>query len=355
MSNTLLVTLRPFDYYFFGGEETFNSGAKGMVNFQVKSNLLPQQTGLLGLLRHTLLTAGYPIGDSFNGTYSNFGAIKGISPLMLKHSNGELFAPAPNMYSPDGTNISVGISPGIGKVFLDNTWQDSTISAPGFDPKKGLEGFWANMGTGELTSTFDIFSTCYHTGIDKQKRIKNKEGDGGFFRQQFVNLHKDYSFAFYATFNEEINIVRFPKSLPFGGEKRLFALGFTEVGANAWDNILQQYSNALKAQAKVSTCLFFLSDAWIPEPKEFVSQITFGTIQEQPFRNLITPSNSVSFGSFNKEPATHPNKLYKPSKASYLVKRGSVIWFNETNKNAIEAHLNQPIYKTIGYNHYIIF
>ena len=50
---TYKITLTPVEGYFFGGETTFGEGQA--KNYFAKSNLLPQETALLGMLRYQIL------------------------------------------------------------------------------------------------------------------------------------------------------------------------------------------------------------------------------------------------------------------------------------------------------------
>ena len=54
MSKTIYhIKLRPLDKFFFGGEQNFDGGKER--NYLVHSAYFPQQTALLGLVRHMLL------------------------------------------------------------------------------------------------------------------------------------------------------------------------------------------------------------------------------------------------------------------------------------------------------------
>ena len=105
-----LVRLRPLDYYFFGGEVTF--GNNEQQNYYARTQPLPQQTSILGVLRHL----GYgktDIGDSFDAgdpaANVTFGYINRISPLFLyreKNGNDHFYLPGPLGY-PNGKPFQV--------------------------------------------------------------------------------------------------------------------------------------------------------------------------------------------------------------------------------------------------------
>ena len=104
-----LFQLKPLGEFFFGGEATFGPGDNR--HYFVRSNLLPQQTSLLGLLRHELLKSDPSVFDlvadriinpaaaaklvgsqGFDGiTDAPFGIIEGLSPIFLLDQNGTPF------------------------------------------------------------------------------------------------------------------------------------------------------------------------------------------------------------------------------------------------------------------------
>jgi len=84
MIKTKLVTFTPSDAFFFGGENTFGNGENR--NFYAASNAFPQQTTLVGVMRHALFEAGHrdKIGQSFVvGKTPDFGDLKNISPVFI--------------------------------------------------------------------------------------------------------------------------------------------------------------------------------------------------------------------------------------------------------------------------------
>jgi hypothetical protein len=102
------IRLTPLGTFFFGGENTF--GATENRNYFVKSNLMPQQTSLLGLLRLELLRSNPTVfdlktdkvidknaaieligGESFDGKQTDFGCISGLSPVFLEKEGVPFF------------------------------------------------------------------------------------------------------------------------------------------------------------------------------------------------------------------------------------------------------------------------
>src|ERR1035437_2068708 len=111
--NTFFVEIIPTGYYFFGNERTFTTTQKDkygadVSNYFAESNLYPQQTALLGMLRHSLLILynrleasdvdkSEIIGDeNFNVLKdSPYGIINNLSPLVVfKKSENKFLLPA---------------------------------------------------------------------------------------------------------------------------------------------------------------------------------------------------------------------------------------------------------------------
>ena len=102
MSQFYRITLTPLDTFFFGGETTFGQDAG--ANYFAVSNRFPQQTTLLGLLRHQILMQNdaFPlpnanatdlIGEnSFDAEMKHsFGSIKHLSPIVMQKAGKDYF------------------------------------------------------------------------------------------------------------------------------------------------------------------------------------------------------------------------------------------------------------------------
>ncbi|RME92911.1 MAG: hypothetical protein D6772_16415, partial [Bacteroidetes bacterium] len=119
----ILLTLRPTDYYFFGGEQTFDD-SQGTRNYYVRSRHLPQQTAVVGLLRHMLLLAGADFGpssfdpdfsaDTTGRSHQTFGRLHSVSPLFLQYktaSTRNFLLPAPKLSLENKAEIAVNYAP----------------------------------------------------------------------------------------------------------------------------------------------------------------------------------------------------------------------------------------------------
>ena len=116
-----IVKLTPHDKFFFGGEKSFGQkedDKKQNTNYFVKSNYFPQQTGVLGFVRHQLLLQcnndkifkdnriqdkskadqligkqSFRINEAFE-----FGAIQCISPVFICKNKSNYYFPANKEY-----------------------------------------------------------------------------------------------------------------------------------------------------------------------------------------------------------------------------------------------------------------
>lgn len=151
---TYKIDLKPMDVFFFGGEQHFGEGDD--ANYFVRSNYFPQQSGVLGMLRHQLLiqndcipitkenreTATSLIGkESYNieGNELLFGAIQNISPLFLSKHGELLFTEASEFYidkknSPDKlSQIEVEVKDNIGKTIIYPNVENPSVITVGKD------------------------------------------------------------------------------------------------------------------------------------------------------------------------------------------------------------------------------
>lgn len=354
MSKTIEIQLRPFDYYFFGGEETFNSGAKGEVNYHVKSNLLPQQTGLLGLMRHALLTAGYSIGESFNGLNTGFDDLISLSPLFLTNKEGHRLLPAPACINQEQRNLALSFA-GTASAYINGQWQDYAVEAPGYKAKEGLAHGWLNVQSGAFVSNDEVFAAKDHIGINKYKRITEQTDEGAFYKQQFISLKDGYAFGFYTVVNDTIDIANLPVVLNFGGERRSFHINYKPADKNAWDNLIAEASRHYNIHANDQPCIMLLSDTYIGSMESLNDLLLFALMEEQPFRNIITPKSADNFGSFTRDPVADTSKLHKEKNIRWMLKKGSVLYYNQEYRGKVEALLFHEGFKNIGYNHYLIY
>lgn len=355
MSKTIQVTLKPLDYFFFGTNETFDFGAKGIKNYSVKSNPFPQQTGLLGLLRHAFLTAGYAIGESFNPVkpVQNFGLIKSISPQYLIRNGNEVYYKCPlPMQKVREKDSALSITVTSNAAVYNTKQENGTFFATNYNPKVDLLNQWVNVHTGERVDFSEFFIPETHTGIDKGKTIKGRTDEGAYYRQQFFRL-KNASFAFQAIVDSTVDIAKLPSLLPFGGEKRMFAISYSEDDFEKWESIADKLEKFFEPHLKTEQpCVLLLTDGYIPNFAELENNIRFAILQTKPFRHIVTPKTVTNFSRLGSD-ETDVLQLYKPTETTYLLKQGSLLFTEEKNASALLELLNQSDYSATGYNYFI--
>lgn len=379
MSKKLLITLTPADYYFFGGENTFDTDTlPGVRNYLVRSNRLPQQTALVGLLRHVLFENGLSYGaESFKPDYvdpntgkpdvQKFGTLHNISPLFIQSGDGanrRFFLPAPWVFLSEKQEISIEFEGSTGKRFSGTDFLSSPklefynmekLKKESYTAKEYLGDFWVALDNGEkIPSEFKqnkggIFISSLHIGIDKMSRmgknsINNSSADEeGFYKQEFFRLSPGYKFAVIAEVDDTVPIKIFQKiTMPFGGESRTFCLD-----AEGWEGDLAIKWDLSKVNPK-KDCIVLLSDAFVEEPDVLFGLCRFVIAECKPFRNIQIKTSDYSdktlFANLHRK---------KRQELTYLLERGSVFFpIPGQEKNVISLLNEHKNFKNIGYNYF---
>jgi CRISPR type III-B/RAMP module-associated protein Cmr3 len=300
-----------------------------------------------------LFTAGCSIGESFNGYNDDYGDLLSISPLFLTDNTGVPLLPAPACINKEQQNLQLSFGNSASS-FVNGRWQRYAVETPAYKAKEGLAKGWLNSKSGAFVADDNIFEVRDHIGINKTKRIEQQTDEGAFYKQQFISLKNGYAFTFYAVVNENVDIEKLPSVLHFGGERRSFHIHYKEADNHAWDKLKAETTQYYEAYANDQCCIMLLSDSYTESMESLNSLLKFAIINEQPFRNIITPKSAENFGSFTQQPAVDSKQLYKAD-VKWLLKKGSVLYYEKEKKETIEELLTYPAYKNIGYNHYLIF
>lgn len=387
MTEKLLITLTPTDYYFFGGEETFDDSSGTIRNYLVRSNPLPQQTALVGLLRHILLNNGRDIGDySFRAEWptNDFGDLQTISPIFLQKGEGDtrrFLLPATKLWLKNGQEITVAFQHAAGKGFTGNDLEN-VPTLEFFDSEKNKNvsytakerpgAYWTFLDDGtNVPAEFEwennnpktgrhnggIFQSSLHIGIDKLSRMKprsdaekqSKPDDEAFYKQGFFCLAEDYRFAVVAEFDlaKDENPADFARmfntTMSFGGENRSFI-----IRAEAWTDALRQKFEQQKAfPAHTDQRIVLTSDAFVDDPQQLLACCRFTAIGTKPFRNIRVNRTDYSARTFaNLHRKKNPGLLH-------LFERGSVFFPKDGSAQKIIDLLTAPQhFREIGYNHF---
>lgn len=377
-----LVKLTPHATFFFGGERSFGGVDGQQANYMVQSNYFPQQTGILGLIRHQLLLqngcivgngidkskkveAGKLIGEkSFRIGEGplGFGLIQKISPVFVSTPKNDFLFPANKEYQLVTNNqtkefVARELSVYGPKASLDTDENEQSNSnthyyLKDYDPKDGLPDLLFNKN-GSIRRRYDclpeddgklfngIFIKNTQTGIHKNYAGVTEEK--AYYIQTSYRLVQDYSFAFLVELKDEpsFNFGSQPNVI-FGGEQSAFKMEVSEF-AQSFDDIKPQYE-----KTPAFDKLTLLSDAFVQDNR--ISDVSDFTISDAvDFRCLTTSvrdtNNYADLPSDGKKSA-----VWKSEKLN-LLKKGSV-FFGDTVE--IEKCLKEPNFEMIGYNQYTI-
>jgi CRISPR-associated protein Cmr3 len=343
MSNRYLITLKPLEPFFFGGEYTF--GADDSRNessrYSATSTEFPQQTALLGMLRKTMLIQNGHLTmhrkgewvDSLkkgnvNKNYDNakkltgadafvyekevdLGAIESISPLFIK-DGAEFFIA-------NAKDDTLEIKECKGAISLGKGFQKA-LTFEGYSAKKGLEQNFISP-TRNIKRYSDFFKEVEQVGIKKSYDGETQED--GFFRKKSYYPKNNATFAFIATFTEPITWEK-ESIVTVGADQSSFKLNI-ETPTDDFENIF-----AKTHQAKSISRIVLASETLISQEAYESSLFILG--ERQPYRQLTNARRG------------------KKSKRYYLLAKGSVLYTEQLK--ALERELNQAHLKKIGINHY---
>lgn len=367
MIKTKLVTFTPSDAFFFGGENTFGNGENR--NFYAASNVFPQQTTLVGVMRHALFEAGHgnKIGQSFVvGQTPDFGDLKSISPVFISQNLPSSKGYALPVLLPNTADEPVPINLTIKdeKKFAVNfgeTWQAAPEVAE-YTEKNGLVArLLFTKGVKPLKVYKQVFQEITKTGIARNRKLHTTK-TGMFYQQTLFKMKKGYAFATFVTGTDELFTALNHRNMPMGGEKMNFVLGVEETDTTFEKLFWQQFTEHCMAYEK--DWVLLTSDAYVSPS---IYQLCHLAISEtKSFRNIITPNSqhlnlasllSPSEDKESKAAYQHNLTLARAQKIRYksekmtLLKRGTVL-FPKNNIAEVTEKLTDNNFRTIGYNHY---
>jgi CRISPR-associated protein Cmr3 len=364
-----LITLTPVDKFFFGSETTFKRSSEdkkdheleafdeAYSSYVIASNLFPQQTSLLGMLRFLLLSsdntlfknnriiAGKEAGvsdligkQSFHLEKNNltageqcFGRIQKLYPCFLQrktnHSGWKNMVYAPLDY---GLNVSC---------------KDRIVEIPEFRYKDGLK--YGYITDGRFFSEKELFRKDIRVGIDRDFNGKTKSE--AYYKQISYRFTKgvkeeehELRFAFHAeldyAFKQDACVVS------LGGDNSTFILEWA-----APDEASLQLSGYTSCQSdSLPGKVVLLSDAYLTA--DDLKCCRYHISDVVPFRFLTSDvSDTKEYYTFSGN-----NRLMRNNDKYNLYKRSSVFFFDTPAKmkqftDALDAYQR---FVQIGYNHY---
>ncbi len=319
-NKTYFITLTPQQLFFFGGEQ----GEK--ADYYLRGSFIPQQTSLLGLVRHQVLiqnnllhgnkiiddaiAASWIGAKSFEYNQNNaFGKVLSISPCYLVKDNEVL-----EKYLPAHQDFIHGIKKLGEHYFL-----------PNYNPKEHYSSIWKGINTGTILSEANCYEEVERIGVDKN--YSGKTENDSFFKQIWLKMKKGYSFGFYLTLSDEVIFNN--ADVTFGKESSSFRMKVHDSESVAIEN------------AVAPNAILLISDAFVSE--KFIGYSDFAVCDTLPFRNIVNTTSRI-------------HKYYSIHKSSVrlqLLKKGSVFIANKDNLFQMNDELNSfTNFQKIGYNHF---
>lgn len=351
-----LVRLTPIDAYFFGGEVTFGDNL-ATQNYRVRSNYLPQQSAVLGLMRYEILrqkgclfenkpkkedveklvgSKGFDPTQPQIQSQTSYGIIQRISPLFIENrSEKRFYTPLPLDY-----NINVSFDGTINALYNGKEKPLPKIETETIEKKEAFKSktydnylFWCSPGISEANadSPFEkvrvdeIFKETEQVGIQKQG------GDDAFFKQTLIRLDDKYNFAFTVEVSEDLDLEKCPAIVPWGGNQSRFKIEIEKID-DGFD--FCTYFKQLKRENR----LLLLGDAFIPDDTRNGIDFIWGNCIDN--RYIV---REVKDGrSWGKPPKS---KLFQ------LQSRGSVIYQKDiTTLSALKEKIENKACMAIGLN-----
>jgi CRISPR type III-B/RAMP module-associated protein Cmr3 len=358
MNKNYLVILTPFDWFCFGGERTHGEGEKS--EYLSKSNLFPQQSAILGMIRYQLLKQkglltkpgekiDYKIdliheliGErSFNITKISedfqFGKIRQISPLTIIEKNKSRFyfsMPLDNGYDIqfiDIENIYLNgnkkTDDGRGKIIDDSN---------SFDHKT-YTNYTLWQSKDKQIDSQNIWARKIKIGITKLKK-GDLNDDKNFYKQEYLLFKDSFAYAFFLALEDGTELNQ--DKVFLGGERSIFDMEVLPVNENVGVfELLKKEAPYVADNEKI----ILLSDSYVEDMDKLNALCRFHWSYSLPFRNIQTTTSKENYFV----------KPEKSDKKYNFMQRGSVLYFNAQNKQLIENILNNTYLQSAGYNQYI--
>jgi CRISPR-associated protein Cmr3 len=369
-TETYLIRLTPLGSFFFGGENSFNtlkqervykgeSKDKTLINYFSKSNRFPQQTALLGMLRHACLMYTGKLNatvddkvkligkQSFNPkNEEGYGIIKNLYPVFLtKCSN-----PAKDEFEywieagkniqdyESGRDIELQLNTDQ-KLFTDLQQagvKPAAILIGNYDQKKLLDNRLLNPSTKATISPEDIFYYCTKVGVDKQKG-QTYDDEDAYYKQMFQRLKDDWQFAFYVEVEGELPLPN-GALMPFGADQSEFKVNIKKESPELF--------NVTDIEDGILTAVTLLSDAYVNN--KILAECDFGITDTQDFRYIMSDvsASKEEFYRFG-------SRVNKSTQKLNLLQKGSVL-FTRKAKTVTDILKEEKGFRLIGYNYFKI-
>lgn len=392
MSNkkTYKIDLRPMDVFFFGMEQHFGEGDD--ANYFVRSNYYPQQSGVLGMLRHQLLiqndcipitpnnrtaVSGLIGDESYGilGSAKTFGAIHNISPLFLS-KNGELLFPEAFEYYFDKkkkldqlSKIEIDVNDKIGRTMIYPNIENPSVITVGKEylGKYEIKELLVSKKGDRFNFCFDkefekkgtlpengVFIETGKPGIQKSLRKQKGQKDQGFYKQYSWSFPENVCFTFFAEIDRDVAKNFESGRIMLGGEKSAFHMVVEEY--NGMESPFKEQSVFYaglyeKPHASVNK-IVCLSNCIVGD--ELAGKVAFMSNTMIDFRNSrskVKDTSNYNRMTVIKKGASPTFESPTRSNKYQLLKRGTVLWVEDDRMKEVQLLLEQDQHHVIGYNY----
>lgn len=377
MKRTYQITLKPVGSFYFGGEESFSDAPLGVVKsneapakeyfkkrqgYFAKSEIFPQQTQLLGMIRKEILRANNKLfyfknfvrvpTNLKNNAFKlvgckkwcadedlDLGVIETLSPLYIaKEKNGKMIR---YIHEPFNGNYLLEEKEGVGYINGKPTLKVYALKDKNgnyFNAKTYLSSDFVASKSDKVTID-EIFTS--HTRTHTQTLPYKEDDEEKLFKVMRYTMHRDYSFLFYLTTSDKVFENGFTTTVSIGGEGSYFMMQVKEQEEKKIDTSFLENRDSR---------IVLISDAYIKSPislengdkkeKESIFDLCKLILADKTIlRTIESKSNYHSF---------------KKSQKYILFKKGTVFYpkkgQEEEVKKLIKGYSN---FRKIGYNHYI--
>ena len=380
-----LVTLKPIDAFFFGGERGFGfydrkDKKKELENNIIKSMKFPQQTSILGMLRKEVLVIKKLIKEDWNYDDSDrkeiytsigkksfdlnekeqdFGAIKNISPVFIaqltENAHKFLMGIPKDHDKLSETAETMKYTPlRFNKKYKCKCNVSEEIYLPiNFDAKKGISEDFIDISNGCIVKSEDIFKVHNYIGINVNHN--KMTDDNSLFRLVKYKFNYDMKYkkqdkVFIFTveiedslFNEEqINKLQsYTNVVSLGGESSYFSMKFEKVDFHIIDKI-----KCLNNESECYKKLVLISDTYI-------NNDDYNKYCEHSIANSIDFRNIARYEYKNTKENYYYKSFSKNKNKHCFLERGSVLFVKKENYDSLIKSINNKNLKKIGYNTFI--
>lgn len=370
-----LVTLKPVEAFFFGGERTFEfygeNNKKELQNNIVKSSMFPQQTSILGMLRKEILNIKklikedwdykdsdkekikkYIGSESFNidRQEQDFGIIKKISPVFLAEINNEKYnfmMKIPKDHNKSLEKICKYTPLEFSTVGYKCNFAEEIHIPIDYDGKKGISNDFVNIETGEIIKSEDVFKVDDYIGIRlvDDKKITEKNSLFRLVKYKLnCDCNKDIRFVFTVDIDESLfdkneKIDGYKSIVSLGGEGSYFYINFKKVDYDITKKIkFLKY----KCQNEFYKKIVLLSDTYINK-KIYEEYCDYSIAESIDFRNIERNSYKKIEGSYYKG--------FKKTDFRYsFLEKGSVLFIESHKFKEFMKDIDNKNLRKIGYN-----